>query len=137
MTTPEEVVPATLSGREVRYLRGLGQALDPVVSIGANGLSDAVVAQIDGALDHHELIKVRVGRAAHEDKDDIDGEIASRVGCLRVQRIGHVLLLFRKQGDLEKRRVWLPGEKRPESAAKKPTRRAQSSEKKVRPRSRG
>ncbi|MBI2377578.1 MAG: ribosome assembly RNA-binding protein YhbY [Deltaproteobacteria bacterium] len=106
-----EITPLTAKDR--RFLRGLGHALDPVVSIGVAGLSDAVVAQIDQALDHHELIKVRVGRAALEDKEKIDAEIAERVGCERVQRIGHALLLFREKEDTDQRKIWIPGRGRP------------------------
>ena len=49
-----------LSGKQVRYLRGLGHHLDPVIMLGKGGLSEAIVDKTSEALDTHELIKVKV-----------------------------------------------------------------------------
>ena len=43
-------------------LKGLAHNLKPVVLLGANGLTEGVLAEIDNALNHHELIKVKVPR---------------------------------------------------------------------------
>ncbi|HET9934754.1 MAG TPA: YhbY family RNA-binding protein, partial [Polyangiaceae bacterium] len=50
---------ADLSGKQRRYLRSLGHELSPVVQIGHQGLTEAVLSAIDQALETHELIKVR------------------------------------------------------------------------------
>ena len=49
-----------LTESQKKYLRGLGHQLKPLVMVGDAGLSDAVLAEFESTLDHHELIKVRV-----------------------------------------------------------------------------
>ena len=50
-----------LSTKQKQHLKGLAHSLKPVVLMGANGLTEAVLAEIEIALNHHELIKVVVG----------------------------------------------------------------------------
>ena len=50
----------SLSPRQKRHLRGLTHALQPVVIVGDKGLTEAVMAEIELALDHHELVKIRL-----------------------------------------------------------------------------
>jgi len=45
---------------DVRKLRTRAHPLKPVVIIGQGGLTSGVMDEINLALDHHELIKVRV-----------------------------------------------------------------------------
>ena len=61
-----------LSGKQRRYLRGLGHALRPVVQLGKDGIDDGVVAAIDRALTDHELIKLKIGESA----EVVFGELA-------------------------------------------------------------
>ena len=49
-----------LSNKQKKHLKALAHHLDPVVLLGANGLTEGVVAEIDLALEHHELIKVKI-----------------------------------------------------------------------------
>ena len=49
-----------LSARQKKYLRGLSHALNPVVTVAEKGLTENVMAEIELALDHHELIKVKL-----------------------------------------------------------------------------
>ncbi|EJS89092.1 hypothetical protein AAUPMB_07522, partial [Pasteurella multocida subsp. multocida str. Anand1_buffalo] len=49
----------TLSTKQKQFLKGLAHHLNPVVMIGNNGLTEGVLAEIDNALAHHELIKVK------------------------------------------------------------------------------
>ena len=50
-----------LNKKQIQHLKGLAHSLKPVVMLGANGLTEAVVAEIDYALNHHELIKIKNG----------------------------------------------------------------------------
>lgn len=79
-----------LTGNQKRHLRGLGHHLDPVVLLGKEGLSDAVLAKIGVELENHELIKVK---APGEDAV----ALAERCRAELVQRIGHVVLLYRRR----------------------------------------
>lgn len=86
-----------LKPNQVRYLRALAHHLKPVVLLGQHGLTEAVLAEIELALEHHELIKVRVPGMEREDKKDVIEVICERTGAELVQSIGHIAVLFRKR----------------------------------------
>jgi RNA-binding protein len=89
-----------------KYLRGLGHALKPVIMIGDAGLSDAVRAEFASALEHHELIKVRVRVGDREARDSIIGSLCDEHGAELVQRIGNIALLYKENP--ERKKVRLP-----------------------------
>jgi RNA-binding protein len=95
-----------LTKAQREHLRRLGHDLKPVVLMGAAGLTDPVLAEIRGALDHHELVKVRVRGTDRDGRDATIGRICAETGAELVQRIGHVALLWRPNP--ERRRVSLP-----------------------------
>ncbi|HXN10183.1 MAG TPA: YhbY family RNA-binding protein [Steroidobacteraceae bacterium] len=78
-----------------RYLRGRGHALKPVIQVGQQGLTAAVLAEAVRALADHELIKVRVQAADRNARDALIAELTARSGGTLVGRVGHVALLFR------------------------------------------
>ncbi len=96
-----------LSEQQKKFLRRAGHQLKPVVLIGGAGLSDSVRAELEQALDHHELIKVRVRVADRAERDAIIGQICEQSGAELVLRIGNVALLFRRNP--ERPRLELPG----------------------------
>ena len=57
-----------LSTKQKQFLKGLAHHLSPVVMLGGNGLTEGVLAEIDNALNHHELIKVKIAGADRETK---------------------------------------------------------------------
>lgn len=103
-----ERVPQLTSAQRKR-LRGLAHDLRPLVQIGKSGLTEGVSAEIDRALDDHELIKVRF-LAGKETKEALVGEIVARLRCGEAGRIGHVSILYRQQRDPEKRKIHLEPE---------------------------
>jgi RNA-binding protein len=84
-----------LTPKRRQELKGAAHRLDPVVLLGAGGLSEAVVKEIDRALTAHELIKVRVPGEDRAARDEIFRDVAERLGAARVQMIGKLLVLFR------------------------------------------
>lgn len=84
-----------LSSKQKQYLKGLAHSLKPVVQLGANGLTEGVLAEIDLALDHHELIKVKIPTDDREEKKLIAAAIVRETKALELQVIGHTLILFR------------------------------------------
>lgn len=85
-----------LNERQKKQLRQLGHARKPVVIVGAQGLRDSVLAEIDRALTDHELIKVRVNAGDRTARDAMVGTLCNASGAHLVQRIGHVVLLYRQ-----------------------------------------
>jgi RNA-binding protein len=95
-----------LSDAQRKYLRRLGHDLDPVVLVGNSGLSPNLIAELDGALAHHELVKVRARVGDRDVRDELLAELASSTRSEMVQRIGHVALFYR--ANPEKTRILLP-----------------------------
>lgn len=98
----------TISASQKRYLRSQAHNLKPVVTIGQHGLSENVMAEIEIALDFHELIKVKISGADRDDKKAITEAICEESGADLVQTIGHVAVLFRRNP--KKPKVALPKE---------------------------
>jgi len=88
-----------LTSAERKALKAKAHKLEPAVHIGAKGLTDEVIAEIDGALRAHELIKVRAGSMERDARDDAFDSICERTGAEAVQQVGKVFVLFRKKND--------------------------------------
>lgn len=91
-----------LTGKQARHLRGLGHHLSPVVQVGVHGVTDTVVQAVDQALTDHELIKVRVGENAPEDRKEVGARLAEATRSDLAQVLGRTLLLFRPHPDQPK-----------------------------------
>ncbi|MCA1825676.1 MAG: ribosome assembly RNA-binding protein YhbY [Myxococcales bacterium] len=86
-----------LSGKQRRHLRALGHHLDPVLQIGHEGVSDAVVEQANAQLEAHELIKVRVSENAPDDRRSSAAALAERCNAHLAQVLGRTALLYRRR----------------------------------------
>ncbi len=94
-----------LTTKQRQFLKGLAHHLSPVVMLGGNGLTEGVLAEIDNALNHHELIKVKIAGADREVKQLIIDAIVRETNAVNVQTIGHVLVLYRQSDD---KKITLP-----------------------------
>ncbi len=92
-----------LRGKQKRYLRAQANHLSPIFSIGKNGLTQAWLEQLDGALDRRELIKVSLQQNTDVTVDEAAKFIEDHTEIQVVQKIGRILLLF-KQSANEKQR---------------------------------
>jgi len=84
-----------LNNKQKQHLKGLAHALKPVVMLGNNGLTEGVLAEIELALAHHELIKVKIASEDRETKILIVDAIVRETGANNVQVIGSTLVLYR------------------------------------------
>ena len=84
-----------LSPTERRELRARAHGLNPVVSIAENGLTEAVMKEIDNSLKAHGLIKVRVYGDSREDRETFLAQICQELGAAPVQHIGKLLVIWR------------------------------------------
>ena len=91
---PKELTPA-----DRQTLKGRAHRLDPVVWIGADGLTAAVFAELERALKAHELIKVRAASLDRKARDETLYLLAEKTGAEPVQHIGKVLVLYRPRTD--------------------------------------
>ena len=88
-----------LSNKQKQYLKGLAHTLKPVVQLGNNGLTEGVLAEIENALAHHELIKIKIPSEDREHKNLIMDAIIRESGAFRIQTIGHTMVLFKQSED--------------------------------------
>jgi len=84
-----------LSAAEKKHFRGIGHHLKPVILVGGGGLSDALAAELDRALEDHELIKVKVHAEDRDSRRAIIDALPAVSGCEVVATIGNVALVYR------------------------------------------
>lgn len=89
-----------LSTKEILELKARAHHLHPVVMIGQQGLTEAVIKETDDALSAHELIKVRVFGDDRAERIEICDALCEAVDAQLVQHIGKLLVLWRKKPDL-------------------------------------
>jgi RNA-binding protein len=85
----------SLKNNQIRHLRGLSHGLRPTVMIGAKGLTEAVLAELDLALAQHELVKVQMAIDDRAQRAEIATGLAERSGAHTVQKIGKIVCLYR------------------------------------------
>ena len=101
---------ADLLPRQRQHLKGLAHHLKPVVQIGKEGLSPALLKQVQAALEQHELIKVKL--AENVDRWEISEALPGQVNAFLVQTIGKIVVLDRPHP--EKPKIELPWPQREE-----------------------
>jgi len=84
-----------LTNSQRKFLRGLTHGLEPVVMVADKGLTENVRAELELALEHHELIKVKV-RADRGQRKAWTEEIAQATGAHLVHQIGQVACYYRR-----------------------------------------
>lgn len=95
-----------LSSTQRKKLRALAHHLSPIILIGQNGLNAEVVKSIDKALSDHELIKIKFNEHK-EDKKNLTEEITKKTKSSLAGLIGNIAIVYRKNEDVEKRKICL------------------------------
>ncbi len=86
----------TLTGKQKNYLRGIAHDKNPIVTIGGKGLTEAVMNEIELALDQHELVKVKLPSNSKPEKVSLLAQITAQSNSHTVQLIGRVGVIFRQ-----------------------------------------
>ncbi len=94
----------TLKGDQKRRLKSMAHHLKPVIMIGKNGLTAALLEAVNKALDDHELIKIKFIDFKDE-KGEIIREIVRTTGSEQIAVIGNIAIIFRQNKNAEKRRI--------------------------------
>lgn len=98
-----------LNTKQKKYLRGLAHNLTPAAYVGQKGLTDNLIAEVNTALNAHELVKVRFNDfKEREAKKEIIDAIAQQTHSEVVGMVGHMALLFQAHQDEAKREIKLP-----------------------------
>ena len=84
-----------LTNNQKKHLRSLAHDLRPIVMVGQQGLSDAVLAELESTMNKHELLKIKVRVSDGEEKQKIVDKILYFSKAALVQVIGGVLVIYR------------------------------------------
>ncbi|MDX1678988.1 ribosome assembly RNA-binding protein YhbY [Arsukibacterium sp.] len=95
----------SLTNKQKQFLKAKAHELKPVILLGGNGLTEGVVAEIEVALNFHELIKIKVPTEDREQKMLIMDAIIRETKAEKVQVIGKTLVLYRQS---EAKKIQLP-----------------------------
>ena len=77
-----------------KKFRAEAHTLKPVVMIGQSGLTAAVLAELDIALNTHELLKVKI-RAERDERKLIIEQMCTEAGAELIQTIGQIAVIYR------------------------------------------
>lgn len=101
--------PLVITAEIRRALRARAHGLNPVVSIAENGLTEAVIKEIDACLKSHELIKIRVYGDDRALRESYLAEICTAMNAAPVQHIGKLLVVWRENAESKSKK---PGARR-------------------------
>ena len=92
----------SLKPSQKRYLRGLAHALKPVIMIGNKGITETLRSEFSRALEHHELVKVRLAGEDRGARAEQVTALAAASGADIVQTIGKVASFYRRNDEAPK-----------------------------------
>jgi RNA-binding protein len=94
-TNPKKrsLMPSTKLRKE---LRAAGHHLSPVVQVGKEGVTEALLKQLDEALEAHELVKVKIGTESPEDRFEAADRLGAETRAQVAQILGRTILVYRK-----------------------------------------
>ncbi len=84
-----------LTKKQKHYLRGLAHHRKPSVTVGAAGLSNNVIQEIEHGLQHHELLKVKLPMSNRAARQEMAGTICDLTAAELVQLIGRTCVVYR------------------------------------------
>ena len=85
-----------LTGKQKRFLRGLGHALQPLIMIGKGEISTALINETSSALAAHELVKVKMLESCPLDRHEAAEQLAEACQADVAQVLGRTFLLYRR-----------------------------------------
>ena len=88
-----------LNKDQKKYLRSLLHNRGIVIWVGQNGLTANVLNEVESALDHHELIKIRIRTGDTSQRDQLLEQICQKTGAQPIQKVGNVVSVYRVNQD--------------------------------------
>ena len=86
----------TLSSRERRDLLAASHTLKPLATLPPDGLTETLIQHVRSGFASQPLLKIRVAADNNEQTDRVAAELAGRVPCEVVKRVGRVVVLYRR-----------------------------------------
>lgn len=94
-----------LSGKQKNFLRGLAHNIKPIITVGSNGLSEAVIKELEIALDFHELLKIKLPANDKAQKTSLIATICAETNSEPVQIVGRIGVIYRPSN---KKKIIMP-----------------------------
>ncbi len=88
-----------LSPFQKRYLRGLAHNLRAIVMLGQKGVNAGVLGELALALEHHELVKVKLSGGDRDERKVQLEALCTASGAEIVQTIGHTATLWKRNDE--------------------------------------
>ena len=88
-----------MNSHQKKFLRSLLHERNVVIWIGQKGFTDAVLKEIDQALDHHELIKIKIRNGDKEEREDMINKICEQTSATLIQSVGSIVSIYRPNPD--------------------------------------
>ena len=98
----------SLSKYQIKFLRSKSHDLKPVVMLGQKGLTDAFLNELDIALDHHELVKIKLSVDDRDARKQLINQICTHCQAEMVQAIGKTVSVYR--ANIENPVIHLPNQ---------------------------
>ncbi len=93
--------PEKLTNNQKKYLRGIAHGLNPMIMIGANGVTESLMAELESTLAHHEILKIKIASADRDERKEIIQHLVKESGALLVQTIGKICVIYRQNEETE------------------------------------
>lgn len=97
-----------ITTKQRAFLRGLGNALEPVMQIGKEGLNENAITSANLLLQARELVKFKVLKNCDEDVKEIANQLAQDLGAETIQVIGNIFILYKKSTRKDFKHIELP-----------------------------
>ena len=97
-----------ITTKQRAYLRGLGNALDPVMQIGKDGISENVLTGVNLLLEARQLVKIKVLKNCDMEAKEMANLIAEKLRAEVVQVIGNIMILYKKSTRKDFKHIELP-----------------------------
>jgi len=93
-----------LTSAQIKRLRAESHRLNlkPVVIIGQKGLGENLHEEIEVALSHHELLKLRIPALDKAAKRELAALICARHDAQLIQSIGNVIVIYRSNPEIDR-----------------------------------
>ncbi|NNE38215.1 MAG: YhbY family RNA-binding protein [Gammaproteobacteria bacterium] len=88
-----------MNNHQKKYLRSLLNNRNVIIWIGQKGLTDAVLNELEQALDHHELVKIKIRNGDKAERDDIIEKICQQSSAIHIQTKGSITAIYRANTD--------------------------------------
>lgn len=96
ITMLQSLLLMPLTKNQITFLRSKCHELKPVIRLGQKGFTAEVLSELEIALDHHELVKIKFSVSDKEQRKQLMDEICEKSSSMKIQSIGKTVSVFRQ-----------------------------------------